>query len=439
MSKFIIVSGSYDPYPTANGVCAKAVEQALKKKGHEVIYMVTRNNITQKNLEVINGNKVFFIPKTIHEVHWAFNKMQDSFFTGSVEKYILKFTHILIKIIFKFLAFLRGETARDSAIAIYKRNFVSIMSKLLLEEKPDAILSFSVPFNSHLYTHETLVKTGYDVLWVSFLVDAHQHQSGLSKKQKNVFAKEEAIVFKNAQLCFLLDVLKENYNTINNKEYGHKFRYFKLPFLRIPLIYKSEDTLGIVKGNNTIDITFAGTLYDDYRPINFLSSFMKECKGTNIRFHLMGKFYPKTMKMLDELIKFMPTQINLYGFVSRDFVLASLQRSDILINIGNNNTNQIPSKILEYIGLQKPFFSFIRDENDAAIAYLNRYPLSYIINENKERAMPIVVKEAMVFFENTKKQKIDTLTLRKNFKGYLQEDVTDKIVETIEYKLYEKK
>jgi len=439
MSKFIIVSGSYDPYPTANGVCAKAVEEALKKKGHEVIYMVTRNNITQKKCEVINGNKVFFIPKTIHEIHWTFNKIQDSFLVGSAEKYILKLTHTVIKVTFKFLAFLRGKTARDSAIAIYKRNFISIMSKLLLEEKPDGIISFSVPFNSHLYTHETLVKTGYETLWVSCIVDAHQHKPGLSQKEKRLFAKQEAIVFKNAKLCFLLDVLKENYNTVSYKEYGHKFTYFKLPFLKIPLNYKVEDAFEIVKGGDTIDITFAGTLYDDSRPIHYFSSFIRECKNTNIRFHLMGKFYPETKKNIEELIKFMPSQIRMYGFVSRDFVLASLQRSDILINIGNNNTNQIPSKILEYIGMQKPIISFIRDENDAALDYLNRYPYSYIINENKEKSISKVLEQAMEFFEKSKKEKIDIPTLRNNFKGYLQEDVTKEIVETIEKYIYEQK
>ncbi|MDA9316898.1 hypothetical protein N9Q58_03150 [Polaribacter sp.] len=439
MSKFIIVSGSYDPYPTANGVCAKAVEEALRIRGHEVIYMVTRNNILQKKCDVINGNKVYFIPKIMHEVHSAFNIIQDSFLNNNIEKNILKYTHIALKFLFKISAFCKGKSSRDSAITIYKQNFIHIMSELLLNEKPDGILSFSVPFHSHLYTHEVLVKTGYETLWASFLIDAHQHKIGLSKKHKRVFAKEEAIVFENVDICFFLDVLQENYNTTNYKEFGNKFNYFKLPFFKIPLSYKAKETIGIAKTENTIDITFAGTLYDDSSPIHYFSSFIKECKDTNIRFHLMGKFYPKTMKILEELMELMPNQIRLYGFVRRDFVLASLQRSDILINIGNNNTNQIPSKILEYIGLQKPFFSFIRDEKDAAIEYLDLYPHAYVINENKEDSMKIVVKEAMAFFKNCKKEQIETNTLRNNFKGYLQEDVTGKIVETIENTLYEKK
>lgn len=437
MSKFLIVSGSYDPYPTANGVCAKAVEEELKNRGHEVVYMVTRHNLTQKTLEVINGNNVYFIPKVIHEVHWAFEKMHEAFSNNRLESLIIKCTHFVIKLLFKVVSFFRGGNSRSTAINIYKENFMNIMKELFFIEKPDFILSFSVPYSSHIYTQEVLKNIEKNMLWASFMVDAHQYKKGISDKQKESFSKQEKLVFENADLCFFLDVLKENYNVKNHIKYVEKFKYFKLPFFKLPLNYKEKNNIGIVTKADVIDITFAGTLYDDSSPIDFFNSFIKECKGSNVKFHLMGKFYPKTMKVIRELIKFMPSQIEYYGFVSRDFVLASLFKSNILINIGNNNTNQIPSKILEYIGMQKIFFSFIRSDNDASINYLEKYPFAYIVNEKTDLSMLQVVKHAMAFYEEKKNEKKSIKELRDNFKGYLQEDVTKLIVDNLESKLYE--
>jgi hypothetical protein len=437
MSKFFIVSGSHDPYPKANAVCAKSIENALKNQGHEVIYVVTRNNITQSNIELINGNKVYFIPKAINDVHWSFSKMNDSFFVFSFEKLILKITHLFVKVTFRVLSFFRRKTSRDSAMDSYKHNFVEVMTKLLLHEKPDCVLSFSVPFTSHLFTYQSFLNSNYRPIWNCFLLDAHAQRAGISTKQKQLFELEETIIFNNADKCFLLNTLKEGYSKNYLKVIADRFNYFRLPFLKIPLKISVENNVGINKLKDTIDITFAGTLYDESRPIEYFCLFIKAAKGTKIRFHLMGKFYPKTLITLQKLKEFMPEQIFLYGFKTREFVLASLKSSDILINIGNNNSNQIPSKILEYIGFQKPIYSFIRDEKDAALEYLNLYKLSFVINENKDTPISEIFDHALAFYNNCKSEQLNITDLRNSFRGYLEEDVTSEIVQIIESQLDE--
>lgn len=439
MSKFIIVSGSYDPYPKANAVCAMSIEQALKENGHQVIYVVTRHNVTQQTIETINGNKVYFIPETINETHLSFTRMKDSFLVSAPEKIILKITHLFIKLTFKIVSCLKGKSSRERAIHIYKNNFIKVMTNLLLQEKPDTVLTFSVPFSSHLYTHESFLKTGYRPIWISFLIDAHSQKSNVNEVKKNIFKKEELLVFENTDKCFFLNTLKEGYSKNNYPMFVDKFRYFRLPFLQIPLNVNVDKNLGISKSKDYIDLTFAGTLYDDFRPTDYFCSFIKAAKNKKIRFHIMGKLYPKNLRKFQELAAIMPAQVFLYGFKSRDFVLASLNKSSALINIGNNNTNQIPSKILEYIGLQKPIFSFIRDENDAALEYLDRYTYSFVIDENKETPILGVLENAMQFCENCKMEKLSVPDLRKSFEGYLQEDVTDEIVKIIENQLNDRK
>lgn len=437
MSKFIIVSGSYDPYPKANAVCAMAIEEELKKRGHEVTYIVTRHNINQKRTELINGNRVYFIPKVINDVHATFKELEDNFYTSSLEKLSFHFVKNLVKFLFKLLAFVQRSTTRDRAIEIYKANFEHVMVDLLETIRPDAVLTFSVPFSSHLYTYDSIKKSHFKPLWNSFLLDPYSKLSSLKVNQKRIFKDRERLIFQNSDKCFLLNTLESDYSIQEYSDFSSKIAFFKLPFLRIPLKIQKSQNDGIISKENNIEITFAGTLYDELRQITFLLDFIKKSTTTNIRFHFIGKFYLKNLRKLEELAQSFPTQIFIYGFKSRDFVLASLKKSDILINIGNNNANQIPSKILEYIGLEKPILSFIRDKNDAALEYLNKYPYSYIIDENDETSLDNIVQKIKNFHHHCISEKVPTSALRNAFKGYLQEDITTTIVNDIERQIDE--
>lgn len=439
MSKFIFVSGSYDPYPKANAVCAKAIEETLKERGHEVIYVVTRHNILQQNMEIINGNRVFFVPKPIHDLHASFAMLKKAFYNTTIEKRIISFSHIILKGLFKIIAFFNLKNASERGIELYRKNFITVMSQLLIEEKPDGVLTFSVPFSSHLYTLDAIQYSGVRPLWYSFLIDAYKYKAGISKNEYVQFDMEEHRIFKNVNRSFFLNVLFQNYNNLEYVAYKEKFIFFRLPFFKIPLNTVIDSNINLVKNKGWIDVTFAGTLYDNSSPIGYLLSFIEACKSIQIRFHFIGKLYPKTLLMLTEIKNKMPNQIYIYGFRDRQFVLSFLQQSDVLLNIGNNNTNQIPSKILEYIGLLKPIFSFIRDDRDAALEYLNKYPYSYIIDENSQESMNQVVSQAMSFYSNYLVNKVSIDTIRNQFKGYLQEDVTNEIVDIIENELYARK
>lgn len=432
MSKFIFVSGSYDPFPKANAVCAKAIEETLKERGHEVIYVVTRHNIIQQDIELINGNRVFFIPKPINDIHTSFTVLKNAFFTSTIEKSLISIFHIILKVLFRITAFLNLKNSSERGIEIYRKNFINVMSKLLVEEKPDAVLTFSVPFNSHLFTLDAMQISGIRPLWYSFLIDAHKYKEGISKKDFEQFEKDEHRIFNRVDKSFFLSVLSQNYNNTEYTIYKEKFNYFRLPFFKIPLNTVIDSKINLVKNKGWIDVTFAGTLYDNSSPIGYLLSFIEACYSIQIRFHFIGKFYPKTLQMLTNVKDKMPNQIFIYGFKDRQFVLSFLQQSDVLLNIGNNNTNQIPSKILEYIGLLKPIFSFIRDDRDAALEYLNKYPYSYIIDENSQKSFDNVVTDSMLFYSNFLANKVSVEEIKSQYKGYLQEDVTKEIIEIIE-------
>ena len=61
-----------------------------------------------------------------------------------------------------------------------------------------------------------------------------------------------------------------------------------------------------------------------------------------------------------------------------------MQSSDILINIGNNVINQVPSKLFDYISTGKPIINFCKSKNCPTIPYINMYRLGLNIIEGED-------------------------------------------------------
>ena len=62
-----------------------------------------------------------------------------------------------------------------------------------------------------------------------------------------------------------------------------------------------------------------------------------------------------------------------HGTVSKERALLAMSESDVLINIGNNTSYQLPSKIIEYIGASKPIINIISLHNDTSKIYLKDF------------------------------------------------------------------
>ena len=63
-----------------------------------------------------------------------------------------------------------------------------------------------------------------------------------------------------------------------------------------------------------------------------------------------------------------------------------IYESDFLLNIGNNNTLQEPSKLMDYISACKPIINITKVENDASTDLLRLYnqSLTILVNESSK-------------------------------------------------------
>ncbi len=80
-------------------------------------------------------------------------------------------------------------------------------------------------------------------------------------------------------------------------------------------------------------------------------------------------------------------KIILHGVVSHDVARRAMQEADILVNIGNKSSYQLPSKVVEYASTGKPILNIAQIENDSSAAFLETYPnLLNLLDSDSEDA-----------------------------------------------------
>ena len=117
---------------------------------------------------------------------------------------------------------------------------------------------------------------------------------------------------------------------------------------------------------------FAGTLYPSIRPADDLvqlAALLQDkpvdfcCLGSGMSYLLKSPFWAPNQSNIRCLGKLPPQQAE--GYVGE---------ADFLINIDNRASNQVPSKIFEYISTGKPIVNLYYDPKSPSLSYFSRYP-----------------------------------------------------------------
>ena len=70
-----------------------------------------------------------------------------------------------------------------------------------------------------------------------------------------------------------------------------------------------------------------------------------------------------------------------HGNVPLDKAFSTMANADVLINIGNTFSNQVPSKIFDYFAFGKPILNVEKIADCPAREYFERYPHTFTLTE----------------------------------------------------------
>lgn len=206
----------------------------------------------------------------------------------------------------------------------------------------------------------------------------------------------------------------------------------KYCFLHIPsLKILSEDSyFDIEKKADEVTVVYAGAFYEDIRnPLYTLELFkLVMSLYPHIKLYIIGKGCEKIVsRVAGEIGK----KCIICGPRNRDYTLSLLKSADVLLSVGNSTPTQLPSKIMEYIGMRKPIIHVYSIEEDTCMSFLDKYPLIYAINEN-EAPLDKEARKVGDFIMQKRGMLCDIIEINKRYSEFGPDNFVEKVFDSLE-------
>lgn len=425
MANILIVSGSYFPYASANAICMKEFEKALVERGDRVVYAIKKHDIDTPEITMEGDIKIYHVGRNVDLFFAECEKIKRMDLPQPIDV-LFRSSLIGIKVVSTLYSKLKYGTLRKLAENKYLECYENTISKIVETEGIDTIISVSMPFLSHKAVMRYVEKSEKrDIKWIAYMIDAYSQKYGVNDEEK---IKEELEVMRLADKIIFLSVLKESYEKEPFSTYRDKFSFIPLPLLNFKT--KKEEKMNIYMDTNKINFVFAGTLYDDTSFLDYFVKFVNNVDSDKFVFHFMGKIYPRNKGLLEELREKCDAEIIIYGVQPFEFAEKSIEQADIVLNFGNLSSNQIPSKIYNYIVKRKAILTFYKIVEDPSLPMLEKYPLALNIRETNKIEKKDVDK-FQKFISNMLDKEVSIKELEEIYLGDTAKDVCEKFLKYI--------
>lgn len=369
----VFIVGSYYPNYSAVGKCVGNVADVLSKE-NKVTVICEKSALNQKDEEIYNNQTILRAItsdknrrlKLMEQTHKAQGMKKNMF---NILLNILKFQQAL-----KFL-FSRTSIKKE-LVTTYEETLIGI------KENIDVIIPASMPFESVIAAHNYKGKVTSEVLLLPYLFDQFVdneslHRLKLNKKlKKRIHQRIEKRIIVNSNKILILKQLK-NYFKVVYPEFSHK-----LVEVEHPLIVKNNDYSNMLESQKERGIVFsyAGSFYKNIRNPEYMlkvfDKLLNEIEGV-LNLYTFGN-----CESTIEQYSSKNESIKANGSIPSDLVENVLYDANFLVAVGNSVSNQIPSKVFEYLSYGKPIIYFFDDKDDLNIETLKKYPYSICINQN---------------------------------------------------------
>lgn len=149
----------------------------------------------------------------------------------------------------------------------------------------------------------------------------------------------------------------------------------KMVPMEFPNVVPVKD--GSDKSNDVIRCLFTGSIYGKFRDPQYTLRLFDKTDPL-INFEVIGSVKPEVKS------EFAQHSVLYHGSKPLEETKAELAKADVLVNIGNDMLNQVPSKLFEYISYGKPIINICKNRNCPTLRYLSEYPYALNLYEEEE-------------------------------------------------------
>ncbi len=259
------------------------------------------------------------------------------------------------------------------------------VAAILKSTPADAVFTVAVPFTSHLVFQSLRDKFPH-VRWIadngdpfSFAEDPAPNNLRLYRL-RNASAEHEV-----GRKADAFTVTTES----TRREYARLFPDIaeKLlvigPMLSAPKTTHTAST--VFPADDVIRLLYVGTLYRHLRNPRFLlqlfSAVRVRLKNKRVELHVMGAVRD-CADLLQDFKSHLGSALALHGLVDRMVVSQAINSAAVLVNIGNDNSTQLPSKVVDYVSTGRPIINIATRPDDSSHEFFVGYPayLNFVDN-----------------------------------------------------------
>ena len=411
--KILCLVDRYFPDSNANTICCDNIMEYFKSQGHQVDFFAIKNDETDADFSVYNGSNVVkegtYLTRAMHKYGKKYNAKKWMDFPWLFRKFngLIKKIQILFK---------RNTTQAVSLDVLSTRKIYKKITSI--NKHYDCLFTFSMPF-ALMVIGDQLMKYGIADKWYPVFLDSFVLNDCLFTHDVNHRKKVATRVLKRANHIFMVKGIKDwNIKHGYNPPYHEKTTEIFIPILQEVNLPKRE--------SKKTALVYTGGFYRDIRNpekmFDIISSLPLE-----FNFNVFSRGCEDIVESKKE--KFSEKILNIGGYISHEECLQEMANADFLINLGNTMKQQMPSKILEYMGTGKPIINFYFVEEDMCLPILEKYPLSISINLNNYSQKDI--DDLAKFIKDNKGKQLSYEEATKNLKEYRVDNIVKRIYKEV--------
>ncbi|HDR7446975.1 MULTISPECIES: transporter [Bacillus] len=332
MKRVMVISYWYYPENVARAFHVKGIVSSLVQEGYNVDLIIPRNSMYQE-IDARESDNI-----TIHQVkpgsilhkeknRWDVNR---NILNNSRSNFFIKGLKSLYDVL------IWPDRTVEWAINAYR-----YVKKHKLHSNSEAMVTVGLPVSTHITGH-LLKKDASHLKWIADYGDPFSYNPDREIRKYDKFLESKILNNVNSIVIPTENAVDCYTNLGVNRSKIHV----------IPQLFEEqqgESSYSIDK--EKFNIMYAGSFYRGIRsPVEFIHGLVLASeKNPNLHFHYFGNVnaLEEFLEMEGLDIKTIPITVN--TFKDRSEIISIMKNMDLLINLNNKSTSQIPSKIIDYL------------------------------------------------------------------------------------------
>ncbi len=354
-----VTTDEYPYFGTTSNLIKKLVFDGGLIENNQIGVLSLCNNYSLKNFEIENGVKIY---RTLSYGGITGEKFWQELDNHNMFEKILPLTE-------KTLWWLYEKSGSESRL--FRPNNVFRL-KQALERIINGKYDVVVPISGNYDAVIAVLLSNISAKKVFWQVDPCSTNLTRLKREKKLSERIEKSIIDNFDAVLTDEIYYKELLNIYGNSIANKCHIFHMPLIDVTNSINKRESYN----KEEINCVFTGLIYLGIRDPGYTIKLFNELgKGGKIKLHLYGPERKDVPYECSDAIVF-------HRKVNMDEAKQIIQNADFLVNIGNKMSNQIPSKIYEYISTGLPIINIYKNSNCPSLKLVEKYTNSISVLED---------------------------------------------------------